>query len=111
MNKILCKIKKIWAPVLVEEGAMCPKGYGYSRWLPYDRQFREPDPSGGVYYWRKVAHPIPVNVLISAYWYTWHLLKRGYALPPQFYRNRLFEVKTNCPHCHKDIYEFPIPHD
>lgn len=102
---LLCAVRKLWTPILVGEGEMIPKWYGCSRWIPYDMTFKEPDVRGGIYSWRKIFYPIPVNIALAFYYWSRYMLKRGFAVPPRFYTCHTFRIETTCPHCQQAIYE------
>lgn len=101
---MIALIKKLWQPIYVGEGEIIPKWYGCSRWVPYDMAYREPN-EPGVYHWQKVFYPLPVNLILAAYYGLRYKLKRGWSLPPECYRTQVFQVPRVCPHCERDIYE------
>lgn len=101
-------VSKIWTPVLVDEGELIPKWYGISQFIPYP--YHNPHINPNTFRWQKVAYPIP-TMLVLAFWY-WleRKLKIGFAVPPELYRNKIFEIKTQCPHCDKNVYDFIPPY-
>lgn len=100
-------LSKLWKPIYVGDGETIPRWYGCSRWIPYHLTQKEPQPSAGYWKWRRVYYPIPVNMALAMYYWIRWFLKVGYSLPPECYRNQCFEVKSHCPHCGKNVYDFP----
>lgn len=94
-------------PVFVAEGEMIPWYVGMSDWIPQD--FRNPPMDPITFKWQKRGFVIPVNLVVIAYNYTRFKLKRGFMLPPEMYRNQIVQIKEICPHCDKNVYDFPIP--
>lgn len=104
MRKGWRTFSKLWKPIYVDEGAKVPKWYGCSRWIPYDMAYKEPS-GPGVYQWQKVFYPIPVNIILAGYYWLRWCLRIGWAIPPQCYRTKIFQIPRICPHCQKDIYD------
>lgn len=79
-------IRKLWTPIFVGEGEIIPRWYGCSHWIPYNLSTKEPDPGQGVWEWRRVYYPLPVNMLLASYFWLRWFLKIGFAVPPECYR-------------------------
>ena len=99
-------LRKLWTPIVIEEGVMVPRWYGVPGWVPFEVVSVPPELTK-TYKWGKKAWPVYLSLMIAGWWWLKHFLKIGHALPPQCYRNSVFQVKSHCPKCGFDLYGFP----
>ncbi len=98
-------IKKLWTPIFIAEGEKLRKRYGYTRFVPFHLEYKdELNEKTGRYIWRRMAHPIPINLIITFYFWIIYKLKYGSELPPSCYRSNIFVVSTRCPLCETELH-------
>lgn len=103
------KIAALWRPILVDEGAVIPKWYGCSAWIPYP--MHNPPMNPVTLQWQKVFYPIPVNVLLALYYRAKFFLRIGCASQPRHWTSKIFHVYETCPDCGRDLYIHPMYHE
>jgi ABC-type microcin C transport system permease subunit YejB len=90
----------IFRPYLVEEGARVRRFYSVARWVPFELAEAYEETT---YTWKKIAYPIPVSLVLSAWYRLVYLVQKDARVPPQMYVNKVFHVLNSCPHCKESL--------